>query len=104
MKRIILTLAIVGILATVAYGAVIRTWEAHDVKVHQVMFTRHGTEINVNAAYTFRSEAGGPVAGIPTQRFKMDIGLNELPVEVKDAFVTINTWLKDEILAEAAGE
>ena len=99
MKRLMITGMIIVFIASIAYGAVIKTWEAHDIQVTNVSIVRHGENVDITAGYYFTNETGEIVAGVNIGRFsKTTLKIADLPSDLKQAVLVLQSYVKQQIL------
>jgi len=82
-----------------------KTWTATDLELGKLSLLRRGDEIHIERRYKFLDSGGVVLEQIAGGRYVDDIAISSLPSEVASALQTIDTWTKNQALAqEGMGE
>lgn len=77
-----------------------KTWMATDLKLGALKITPRNGEIHIERRYVFLDEFDEVLTQIVGGRVVGDFELASLPTEILSALQAINTWTKNQALAQ----
>jgi len=77
-----------------------KSWIAYDLGLGKLTITRRGGDLQIERRYVFLDELGNTLVGVAGSRVVETVAIADIPNDIMQALLAIDTWTKQKALEQ----